>query len=87
VNSPKFRFTPALCSRLSYVESCRGVPLIHKTLIGAWRWGRANFALTEFSEVHGISLRPHSPGPKRIGSLKLPHSSCFGPLGSIRCEG
>jgi hypothetical protein len=41
----------ALCGRNSYVEIKGSWPCLHKTLSGAERWNRANFAITEFHEV------------------------------------
>jgi hypothetical protein len=42
---------PSLCGRNSYVEITGSGPCLHKTLSGAGRWNRANFAIMAFSEV------------------------------------
>src|SRR5215204_4966374 len=51
VDIPALCVAPSLCGRNSYVESKGSWPCLHKTLSGAGRWNRANFAITEFSEV------------------------------------
>src|SRR5918994_6061201 len=48
---PALCVATSLCGRHSYVEITGSWPCLHKTLSGAGRWNRANFALTEFSEV------------------------------------
>jgi len=48
---PALCVAPCLCGRNSYVEIKGSWPCLHKTLYGAGRWNRANFALTEFYEV------------------------------------
>jgi hypothetical protein len=45
---PALCVAPSLCGRNSYVEITGSWPCVHKTLSGAGRWNRANFALTEF---------------------------------------
>jgi len=48
---PRLYAVGSLCGRNSYVEITGSWPCLHKTLSGAGRWNRANFALTEFYEV------------------------------------
>ena len=48
---PALCVAPSLCGRNSYVEVTGSWPCLHKTLSGAGRWNRANFAITEFYEV------------------------------------
>jgi hypothetical protein len=45
----------------SYVEIKVSWPCLHKTLSGAGRWNRANFAFTEFYEVSSTwGCTPHT---------------------------
>src|SRR5215216_5999919 len=45
VDIPASCVAPSLCARNSYVEITGSWPCLHKTLSGAGRWIRANFAL------------------------------------------
>src|SRR5215212_5253480 len=58
VDIPALCVAPSLCGRNSYVEITGSWPCLHKTLSRAGRWNRANFAITEFSEVR--LTRPES---------------------------
>ena len=51
VDIPALCVAPSLCGRNSYVEITGAWPCLHKTVSGAGRWNRANFALTAFYEV------------------------------------
>jgi len=48
VDIPALCVAPSLCGGNSYIEITGSWPRLHKTLSGAGRWNRANFALTEF---------------------------------------
>jgi len=48
VDTPALCVALSLCGRNSYVEIKGSWPCLHKTLSGAGRWNRANFAFTEF---------------------------------------